>query len=421
MVDKNKNGVDDAVEAYQKRLKDKQAIKPRSLGERLTNLSDDPKGAVYEPSVDHTKGTEGIGTFIGGLMNAGDDMDRRGNNFMDSIGRWVTSRPQAELGAGYGDSRLGAERNYAGATGTTGSRNRRGSGSSWDPPEEKPSPGMSFADYLQMASGIFGGGNSIPMANYDPQRNLLKQNAADNDSRLEAMYRQLRGSIDADAPVIQKGYQDAIDSTAQNAATAQQNTQAATDSANSRNDAVLANLGIEQAMGNQIQQGTDLSSQTARQITDQASRGQAAGDRLVSNQATAVNHNTNVGNAAGLEGNLQRATNQAKLQSLLGQLGMQEEQENASRIAQNNSQNGIGEQIRLAQWMMGDATDERRYQDSISQSAAELAAKGQGQGKVQPDLGAFLQAMGIDPEDVAKNPQKYAAFLGSASKYSVTP
>jgi hypothetical protein len=29
--------------------------------------------------------------------------------------------------------------------------------------------------------------------------------------------------------------------------------------------------------------------------------------------------------------------------------------------------------------------------------------------------------MGIDPEDVAKNPQKYAAFLGSASKYSVTP
>ena len=97
---------------------------------------------------------------------------------------------------------------------------------------------------------------------------------------------------------------------------------------------------------------------------------------------------------------------------------MQEEQENASRTAQNNSQNGIGEQIRLAQWMMGDATDERRYQDSISQSVVELAAKGQG--KVQPDLGALLQKMGIDPEDVAKNPQKYAAFLGSASKYSVT-
>lgn len=421
MVDKNKNGVDDAVEAYQKTLKDKKAIAPRNLSKRFQdNFTEDPEGSIYKPSRDNTKGTEGIGMFLGGIGNAVTDVARRGQNFSDSIGRWVTSRPQAALGGGYGDSLLGAERNYAGA-GSTGSRNRPGGGT-WDPPvEEKPSPGMSFADYLQMASGIFGGGNSIPMANYDPQRNLLKQNAADNDSRLEAMYRQLRGSIDADAPVIQKDYQDAIDSTAQNAATAQQNTQAATDSANSRNDAVLANLGIEQAMGNQIQQGTDLSSQTARQITDQASRGQAAGDRLVSNQATAVNHNTNVGNAAGLEGNLQRATNQAKLQSLLGQLGMQEEQENASRIAQNNSQNGIGEQIRLAQWMMGDATDERRYQDSISQSAAELAAKGQGQGKVQPDLGAFLDMLGIDLEDVAKNPQKYAAFLGSASKYSVTP
>ena len=417
MVDKNKNGVDDAVEAYQKTLKDKKAIAPRNLSKRLQdNFTEDPKGSIYKPSRDNTKGTEGIGMFLGGIGNAVTDVTRRGQNLSDSIGRWVTSRPQAQLGGGYGDSLLGAERNYAGvkpsvAAEATITANPK-------PPEEEQSKGMSFADYLQMASGIFGGGNSIPMANYDPQRNLLKQNAADNDSRLEAMYRQLRGSIDADAPVIQKGYQDAIDSTAQNAATAQQNTQAATDSANSRNDAVLANLGIEQAMGNQIQQGTDLSSQTARQITDQASRGQAAGDRLVSNQATAVNHNTNIGNAAGLEGNLQRATNQAKLQSLLGQLGMQEEQENASRIAQNNSQNGIGEQIRLAQWMMGDATDERRYQDSISQSAAELSLKGQG--KVQPDLGAFLQTMGIDPEDVAKNPQKYAAFLGSASKYSVT-
>ena len=417
MVDKNKNGVDDAVEAYQKTLKDKKAIAPRNLSKRLQdNFTEDPAGSIYKPSRDNTKGTEGIGMFLGGIGNAVTDVTRRGQNLSDSIGRWVTSRPQAQLGGGYGDSLLGAERNYAGVKPSVAAE--ASITANPKPPGEEQSKGMSFADYLQMASGIFGGGNSIPMANYDPQRNLLKQNAADNDSRLEAMYRQLRGSIDADAPVIQQGYQDAIDSTAQNAATAQQNTQAATDSANSRNDAVLANLGIEQAMGNQIQQGTDLSSQTARQITDQASRGQAAGDRLVSNQATAVNHNTNVGNAAGLEGNLQRATNQAKLQSLLGQLGMQEEQENASRTAQNNSQNGIGEQIRLAQWMMGDATDERRYQDSISQSVVELAAKGQG--KVQPDLGAFLQKMGIDPEDVAKNPQKYAAFLGSASKYSVT-
>lgn len=417
MVDKNKNGVDDAVEAYQKTLKDKKAIAPRNLSKRLQdNFTEDPKGSIYKPSRDNTKGTEGISMFLGGIGNAVTDVTRRGQNLSDSIGRWVTSRPQAQLGGGYGDSLLGAERNYAGAT---GSRNRVGGGSFGPPEAEKPSSGMSFADYLQMASGIFGGGNSIPMANYDPQRNLLKQNAAENDARLEAMYRQLRGSIDADAPVIQQGYQDAIDSTAQNAATAQQNTQAATDSANSRNDAVLANLGIEQAMGNQIQQGTDLSSQTARQITDQASRGQAAGDRLVSNQATAVNHNTNVGNAAGLEGNLQRATNQAKLQSLLGQLGMQEEQENASRTAQNNSQNGIGEQIRLAQWMMGNAKDDSRYQDELQMNVAEMAAKSQNQ-KVMPDLGAYLQAIGIDPADIAKDPSKYGSLLSSLTKFGVT-
>lgn len=244
-------------------------------------------------------------------------------------------------------------------------------------PEE---PEMSLADYLAMANQLIGGGG--PGVNYDPQREALRGRASENDARLEAMYRQLRGSIDADAPKIQEAYQTAIDSGRQNTTDAQAQIQAATDAANSRNNEVLANLGIQEAAGNSIQEGTDLNSQAARQISDMAARGQASGDRLVSNQATALQHNTNIGNAAGLEGNLQRASNQARLQALLAEIDMQEQQENASA-----QQNAFSQQLGLANQLLDFDRYNQERQDNLQMSAAELAAKQQS----QYDPNAFWQ------------------------------
>jgi|TARA_R100000482_G_scaffold124710_2_gene78539 hypothetical protein len=311
-------------------------------------------------------------------------------NFLGDVVRPFSPRTQS---GGYGDFLLGSNPGAGSAPAggdNTSVKNLFGSvlgmmrdydGRNNQAPQEEES---TFADYLNQAMSIIGeqanGGGGV---NYDPQRETLRGQASENDARLEAMYRQLRGSIDADAPVLQEAYDTAIDSTADNSQTAQAQTQQATDAANSRNMEVLNNLGIGKAQGNIIQEGRDLNSQTANQIADQASKGQAAGDRLVSNQASALTHNTNVGNAAGLEGNLQRAQNQARLQALLGEIDMQEQSQN-----QNVQDNSFSEAMAVAQQMLGMDQYNQQRDDQNQQAAMELAAQQQ-----QPtyDPNAFWQ------------------------------
>ena len=287
-------------------------------------------------------------------------------------------------------------------------------------PTEQPavpdegSTAKTLADYLQEAMSLIGGsGGGV---NYDPQRATARQNAAEADARLEAMYRQLRGSIDADAPVLQQAYQTAIDATAQNAATAQAQTQAASDNAQARNDQVLANLGIQQAAGNQIQEGRDLGTQTAGNIAAQASRGQAAGDRLVSNQATALQHNTNIGNAAGLEGNLQRAANQAKLNALLAEIDQKEQQDNAAL-----SENSFSKQLSLANSLLDFDRYNQEQQASQEQALAKLMndrdiAAMKAQSNQAPDLRAMLKMMGVDETWLTKDPKAAASLIGALTK-----
>lgn len=421
MADKNKNGIPDDKEVSYGR---------RSPGDTTS------KSVVLEPGVD-----KDINVYRERTQPGKSFAPTQGNNWLTDrmrdwtnfIGELANPTRRNVVGGGYGDFLLGSNPNDVGGLmgkyrngEAPSTRSRKGGGTFGDPVSNDgvlAQPEKTLADYLKMATELIGqgGGGGIPMANYDPQRNTLRSNASENDARLEAMYRQLRGSIDADAPVIQQGYQTAIDSTAQNAATAQQQTQAATDAANARNSEVLGNLGIQQAQGNIIQQGNDLNTQTAQRIADQAVKGQAAGDRLVSNQATALTHNTNVGNAAGLEGNLQRASNNARLQALLAEIDMQEQQENAGRAAQNASlsQNGLGRQLELAQWLMGNATDERRYQDDLAMSAAEMAAQSAPQ--QLPDLGTMLKAIGQDASWLRDNPSESARLLDVLRKLQIQP
>lgn len=349
---------------------------------------------------------------------------RQGVNFLDSASRYVQGQSPAAPGRGSGDRLFGflptLVRPGNGPARPGRVIGKRGPGKIMGDPggslgEEQP---KSLADYLAQAAAMLAGEGGAGV-NYDPQRATARSQAAENDARLEAMYRQLRGSIDADAPVIQQAYQEALDSTASTGAAAQAQTQAASDSALARNDAVLANLGIQQAAGNQIQQGTDLASQTAQQIADQASRGQLAGNRLASNQATALAHNTNIGNAAGLEGNLQRAANNAKLQSLLAQIDMEEQQQNASL-----SQNNFAQKMSLAGQLYGFDRDAQDRQDSIQQRLAELMnerdiAAMEAQGNQLPDLGTYLAAIGQDSSWLREDPQSAARLLDVLRRFGI--
>lgn len=419
MADKNKNGIPDDREngGRARRANGGRTFGPGSVQKPSLGNSSDPltllhnsaygnkgysgKGEVYEPTTKYS------GLF-GNIANFANDTTRNISNWWgsDVLGE------KSPLGGGRGDAMVGS--NPAARVGAPGRRLGGGfqKNNAYQGGLQGDGDQMTLADYLAMAAEMVGGGGGV---NYDPQRNQLRQNASENDARLESMYRQLRGSIDADAPALKQAYQGAIDSTAANSQGAQAQAQAATDSANSRNSEILANLGIEEAMGNIVQNGTDLSSQTARNVGDMATRGQAAGDRLVSNQATALSHNTNIGNAAGLEGNLQRAANQSRLQALLSEIDMQEQQENAAA-----QQNGFSQQLGLAQELLGFDRYNQERQDNLQMSAAEMASQ-QGSQKQMPDLGAFLKALGINPEDISKDPAKYASLLGALPKYNVTP
>lgn len=406
MVDKNRNGIpDDKENGGKPKARAKNTFATRnpngtlqpSLVSGIAPGSYVPEAQeVYAPSTRY-------GGLFGNIANTANDITRMTNNFWGSeiLGE------RTPLGGGRGDAKVGS--NPVDAIGRP-ARQRGGNFQKGAYQGGAQDPEMTLADYLAMASQLIGGGGGV---NFDPQRQTARQNAAENDSRLEAMYRQLRGSIDADAPVLQQAYQGAIDSTAANNTNAQAQAQAATDSANARNNEVLANLGIEQAAGNIIQNGTDLNSQTAQRIGDMATRGQAAGDRLVSNQATALQHNTNIGNAAGLEGNLQRAANQAKLNALLAEIDMEEQQQNAS-LADNR----FSQQMGMAQQLLDFDRYNQEREDNLQMSAAELAAKGQNS---LPDLGSFLQALGINPQDIAKNPSNYGSLLSSLTKFSLQP
>lgn len=383
MADRNNNGIPDDKERKGRGNSGRKAtsfggpLKPslQNSADPLTGLSNWAKGRRgYSGRGETYRPSERYSGLFGNIANTANDITRNLGNFWGSeiLGE------RSPRGGGRGDAMVGSnpvDRIGAPARRKGGVFPKTGGLGGMMPEEQQ----MSLADYLAMATQLIGG---APGVNYDPQRQELRNRASENDSRLEAMYRQLRGSIDADAPKLREAYQTAIDSGRQNTTDAQAQTQAATDAANARNNEVLTNLGIQEAQAGIIQNGTDLNSQTARQIGDLAARGQASGDRLVSNQATAVQHNTNIGNAAGLEGNLQRASNQARLQALLAEIDMKEQQDNASY-----QQNAFSQQLGLAQQLLDLDRYNQERQDNLQMSAAELAAKQQN----QYDPNAFWQ------------------------------
>lgn len=296
-------------------------------------------------------------------------------------------------GTGFGDFLVGSNPNDTfeamGRQRRSGFR-RQGQGT-----QEGISP-LSYAEALAQALGMVGGqqGGGIPFVNYDPERNAARQNASEADTRLAAMYRQLKGSIDADAPVIQASYQQAVDATNQNAGAAQQNIQNANATADARNSEVLANLGIQDAQAQIIGQGRDANTATAAQVADMAAAQQAATTNLTQNQAASVQQNRSIGSAAGLEGNLQRAQNQARLQALLAQIDSEEQNQNASIGAQNQSRGdgAFSTAMQLAGQLYGSNREDIDRQNQLQMQAIEM----QQPNRLQSALGGLGQL--LDPD-----------------------
>lgn len=277
---------------------------------------------------------------------------------------------------------------------------------------------MSFLDALQQAMSMTGGldgGPSIPHISFDPQRETLRNNAGEADARLGAMYRQLQDSIAADSPKIQQAYQTAIDNTNAGAQQAQQAVQGASDAASARNSSVLANLGIGDAAQQIIAQGRDANTATAGTMQDIAAAGAADASNLTQNQTSSVQQNRSIGSAAGLEGNLQRAQNQAKLQALLAQIDMQEQEKNAAIDAQNaqSGSNSFTAAMDLADKLYSSNQGELDRNDRNAIKSAELGLKQRPKG---PTFEQFLKQLGIGTADLTKDPK---TVLDLAKQFNV--
>lgn len=418
MADKNNNGIDDAYE-----------------GKR-------PGQQTNAPSVGFTSAgakRAGVNPFFGMLdqvpvLGWYNNAHRQVLNFLGDIGR--TDSPDSRVGTGAGDQIMGV------APGYYGGGKKPSKALTLDPfvaPKLPPigvrlgqsgPQDLSFLEALKQAMGSVPGANMISRVNYDPQRQAARDNASESDARLGAMYRQLQDSISADQPGIQAAYQQAIDSTNAGSQAAQQSVQSANDAASARNQSVLANLGIGDAAQQIIAQGRDANSQTANTQADMAARQQADANALTQNQATAVQQNRSIGSAAGLEGNLQRAQNQAKLQALLAQIDMAEQDKNASIDAQNASagQGAFSQAMQLAQVLYGEdqnrinrQDDRAKYAQSRQDQMDQALISAQSKQSVTPDLGTMLKALGISPQDLAADPRKYAPLLQYGGKWQMTP
>lgn len=448
MADKNNNGKDDSKEY--------------AAGQKVAHpmfpwLAGNKKGPKL------TRANEGKGSSVS-LAEFFNSPMRQGFNFLGDLGSGFSRNKNDSIGTGVGDQIFGvAPGYYADRQKDTNPRSNESVGDYWlrsmfptngaritpvsgQMPQAPAGPeflspewraqhfgargdrgpvgpqsaDMSFADTLAQAIEMMrnGGGGGV---NYDPQRQTARDNAATADSNLAAMYAGLVNSIAADAQGIGTAYdttgqrQQAItDETGQ---AIQQGYQAGTDMLTQQAQA----LGIEQAVANQIQNGSAPAGDLVQRLADNAAAGQTAQTQNATNRQAAVQYNDVVKNAAQQEGAQQRAQRQADLQSILADIDIAEQ--DANRSAQANQYSNA---VSLAQWLYGNQTDERRYQDALSKDAASLANERyiaelenqpqQAMQRVSAESEAFIQnLLGFeDPKQYQmwkqENPSGWAAF-----------
>jgi hypothetical protein len=203
--------------------------------------------------------------------------------------------------------------------GAVGSGAPRGIGAFTKPqPQQEPQQRqLTFADYLAMANQMGLGGDGT---DYSALERQLRANASEGDAKLKAMYGQLRSSIDADEAGIAQNYdrgRSGIEGAARQAAA---ETNSGYDAARAAQTQQMKALGIEQAAAVLAGQGGAAASDQAAANANIAQNKQAGVTQNRANRSAAVNYNTGIGNAAGLEGQVQRAALQQQLANKLAEL-----------------------------------------------------------------------------------------------------
>lgn len=189
---------------------------------------------------------------------------------------------------------------------------------------KRPSP-MLGPDYVALANAMGLGATT----DYSALKNQLQANATSSDAQIGAMYDALRASIEADAAGIGQSYDTTQQALQQIAADSTAQTNAAYQAARDAQTQQFQQLGIQDAAGVLAAAGNAAGADQAHALGNIAQTGAANQSQNAQHRASALNYNTNIGNAAGFEGTVQRAAIQKQLANKLAELQVAQSQEEA--------------------------------------------------------------------------------------------
>lgn len=242
-----------------------------------------------------------------------------------SIGQGYRGDPAQDEGAIFDES----DRRASAAL--RGRRDVRGNNA----PVEQAPQAMSFSDYLAMAQQLLGGGSGG--TDYSALVDQLKRNASEGDARLKAMYDAYQQRVIGSAPGISQVYDQTGAGIDQNGLQATDQINDAYQSSRDAQTQQLAALGIGDTAGVLAGQGGQAANDQAFNLSGVSRAQQASGDLNTSNKGTALDYNTNFGNAVGMSGVEQRSSLQQALQTKLAELESQQASEQSDDRSQQLS------------------------------------------------------------------------------------
>lgn len=258
---------------------------------------------------------------------------------------------------------------------------------------------MEFSDYLALAQQYLDqSGSGAP--DYSAIEQALQQHALESDAKLAAMYKQLHGSIDSDAPTIAGQYDQAAASINQNADQASGNVNGAYQASRDDQTRQLEALGIQDAARVLASNGGNAAADQAHAVGNIEQNRQVGADQTALNKGSALDYNTNIGNASSLAGSEARGSIQGQLMDALAQIALKK-----SEAQGQSGQSAISLAMQLqdrsgsGQPTAQDQQDFAKFQYGQKQDAAQtyLQLLKQYDGDQQKAAQAFaqLQASGL--------------------------
>lgn len=284
---------------------------------------------------------------------------------------------------------------------------------------------LAQAQALMKSSGWNPGYIDVNSISYDPLRNNAKQTEATNSAKLQAMYKQLTNSSKvADNKASKQSFDQAKADTKAigNAAVNQINEAAG--AASDRNAEVLKNLGLGDALVNQVKQGTDANSAAAANAATAAANSQTAQQAVAQKAQASQDYNTQMGDAYSLQGGEQVGALKQQLASLLANYDIQEQQARLSAQDKNASlaQNEQNTKMSLAQALLGNDWNQLKYNDSLAAAqAAALQSQQNAANQNAYNAQQSTQANDFLKQWVADNPNQNNASVAAAIAKQLFP